>query len=84
MTEQQNRPLWEVMEEAMVSTLPWPKSASYNQGVRRARAAELRAIADAVVPESLCDALDGWDYTAIAYSTVRQRLLDAVDEAENG
>jgi hypothetical protein len=67
------KPLWEVMREAYERHM-------YSQ--RKGYAAELRAIADEVVPEHLCEADDSWDAAAIAYGVVRDRLLAAADEAE--
>lgn len=43
-----------------------------------------RVIADEVVPEHLCYAIDSWDAGAIAYGVIRNKLLDAAKEAEGG
>jgi hypothetical protein len=72
------KPLWEVMQSAYLAGCKPGFTDCHGY------AAELRALADEVVPEHLCDACDEWDHRAIACDVIRQRLLDAANEAEGG
>ena len=80
MTEEQLKPLWEVMEEAFL------KGRQPGHSDPHGYAAELRAIADEVVPE---EQIPHWEpvpkmHERFARHRIRQRLLAAADEAENG
>jgi hypothetical protein len=83
MGEQQDRPLWEVMHNAHATAEH--QSFFVSQGPQRGYAAELRAIADAVVPE---EPHIPSEITAVILRAQRQRiralLLAEAERAEKG
>jgi hypothetical protein len=84
--QQQGKPLWEVMHEASAATpLLFNGTGGGWYYTRRCYAAELRAIAGALVPEREFPGGDDiqrgmW----LAQSRIRDRLLDEADRAERG
>jgi len=75
-----DQPLWEVMDAAYDAAI---KRRDFQSARRDGCAAELRAIADAVVPEHECP--DGDSIQRAMWLTkarIRDRLLDEADRAE--
>jgi hypothetical protein len=79
------KPLWEIMRDAHFAAKH--QSFFVSQGPRMGYAAELRALADEVVPEEPTTLLlpEGYDVTVAKWEqrmATRAKLLQAVAEAE--
>jgi hypothetical protein len=91
MGEQQDRPLWEVMNEAYRRGYQEPASGliGHTERVRLGHAAQLRAIADVVAPEEGITPMlpDGYDVTRARWEqrmATRALLLAEAERAEKG
>jgi hypothetical protein len=78
-----NRPLWQVMQNAYDRQLIASEAVGVDAEDRLCYAAEIRAIADWLVPEEESEDLPLEEQVAwVACRNMRQRLLDEADRAE--
>ena len=83
MTDQQQPPppLWRVMRDATHAAMNKYHPFCTDE---QSYAAELRAIADAVVPDHLCIYGESFDIDSTTKGEIRQLLLAEADRAEQG